>query len=271
VNTNTEKFGKVLVLVAHPDDETIGCSGLLQRASSALVVFAVDGSPPHYGFENKYGSLQRYSDIRFLEADVALKTLSHCSFRRLASQSGAHFVDQHLFDRMSEALTSLNQFVCRFSPDLIVTHAFEGGHIDHDACHVLAAHIARAYSLMVMEFPSYWKADDGRDMFQQFRNHRNDEVVLRLSEHEIEVKRQMLASYRTQQVLTSVFHLHTERFRPALQEREKECTWANYAFENRRRRLKATLFLEKVEELNRSALASDRLISNESETKPSNS
>jgi hypothetical protein len=108
-------------------------------------------------------------------------------------------------------------------------------------------------------------------MFQQFRNHRNDEVVLRLSEHEIEVKRQMLASYRTQRVLTSIFHLHTERFRPALQEREKECTWANYAFENRRRGLKATLFLEKVEELNRSALASDRSINNESETKPSNS
>ena len=166
MNTNTEKFGRVLVLVAHPDDETIGCSGLLQRAGSALVVFAVDGSPPHYGFEKKYGSLQQYSDIRFLEAAVALKTLSHCSFRRLACQSGAHFVDQHLFDRMSEALTSLNQFVCRFSPDLIVTHAFEGGHIDHDACHVLAAHIARAHSLMVMEFPSYWKAEDGRDMFQ---------------------------------------------------------------------------------------------------------
>ena len=268
MNANTETFGKVLVLVAHPDDETIGCCGLLQRASSALVVFAVDGAPPHYGFEKRYGSLQQYSDIRFLEAAVALKTLSHCSLGRLASHSGAHFVDQHIFDRMSEALTSLNQFVCRFSPDLMVTHAFEGGHIDHDACHVLAAHIARLHSLMVVEFPSYWKADDGRDMFQQFRNHRNDEVVLKLSEHEIEVKRQMLASYRTQQALTSVFHLHTERFRPALQ--ETECTWANYAFENRRRRLGAPLFLEKIEQLNRCVLTSDRSISNESETKPSN-
>jgi LmbE family N-acetylglucosaminyl deacetylase len=269
VSNNTEKFGKVLVLVAHPDDETIGCSGLLQRTGSALVVFAVDGSPPHYGFEKKCGSLQQYSDIRFLEAAVALKTLSHCSLGRLTSKSRAHFVDQHLFEQLPEALTSLDQFVCSFSPDLIVTHAFEGGHIDHDACHVLAAHIACVHSLMVMEFPSYWKADDGRDMFQQFRNHRNDEVVLKLSEHEIEVKRQMLASYRTQQALTSVFHLHTERFRPALQ--ETECTWANYAFENRRRRLKVTRFLEKIEELNRSALASDRSNSNESETKPSNS
>jgi LmbE family N-acetylglucosaminyl deacetylase len=256
VNITTDNFGRVLVLVAHPDDETIGCSALLQRASSALVVFAVDGAPPHYGFEKKYGSLKQYSDIRFLEASLVLRALPHCSFGRLARQHGAPYVDQHLFEELPEALASLNQFVCRFSPDFIVTHAYEGGHIDHDACHFLAAHIARAHSLMLMEFPSYWKAEDGRDIFQQFRNSRNNDVILKLSEHEIEVKRQMLASYRTQQALTPVFHLHTERFRPALQQSHAECAWADYAFENRRRRLKAKLFLEKIDQLNRSVLES---------------
>jgi N-acetylglucosamine malate deacetylase 2 len=251
VSAKTDNFGRVLVLVAHPDDETIGCSGLLQRASSGQVVFAVDGAPPHYGFEKQYGSLKRYSDIRFLEASLALRALPHCSFRRLARQNGAHYVDQHLFEELPEALASLNQFVCRFSPDFIVTHAYEGGHIDHDACHFLATHIARAHSLILMEFPSYWKAEDGRDIFQQFRNSRDDDVILKLSEHEIEVKCQMLASYRPQQALTPVFHLHTERFRPALQESHTECTWADYAFENRRKRLKAKLFLQKVEQLNR--------------------
>jgi len=255
VSAKGDKFGKILLLVAHPDDETIGCSGLLQRASSALVVFAVDGAPPHYGFENKYGSLQQYSDTRFLEASHALRALPHCSFRRLVRQNGAHFVDQHLFEQLPEALTLLNQFVSRFSPDFIVTHAYEGGHIDHDACHFLAVHIACAHGLMVMEFPSYWKAEDGRDVFQQFRDGRNDDVILKLSEQEIEVKRQMLESYRTQQGLTAVFHLHTERFRPVLDESQTECAWASYAFENRRRRLKAKLFLENVEQLNRPVIA----------------
>jgi len=255
VNTETGSLGKVLVLVAHPDDETIGCSGLLQRASAALVVFAVDGAPPHYGFEKQFGSLQRYSDIRFLEASIALRALPHCSFGRLATPDGAYYVDQHLFEQMPEALTSLNEFICRFSPDFIVTHAYEGGHIDHDACHFLAAHIARAHSLMLMEFPSYWKTEDGRDIFQQFRDSRNDDVILKLSDHEIEVKRQMLASYRTQQALTPVFHLHTERFRPALQESTTECAWVDYPFENRRRRLKAKFFSKKVEQLNQSVIA----------------
>ena len=164
-------------------------------------------------------------------------------------------MDQHLFEELPEALGSLNQFVCRFSPDFIVTHAYEGGHIDHDACHFLAAHIARAHSMMLMEFPSYWKAEDGQDIFQQFRNSGDDEVILKLSEHEIAIKRQMLESYRTQQQLTPVFHLHTERFRPAPQQSHTECDWADYAFENRRRRLKAKLFVEKIEQLNRSVLA----------------
>jgi LmbE family N-acetylglucosaminyl deacetylase len=255
VIAGTDHFGRALVLVAHPDDETIGCSGLLQRASSALVVFAVDGAPPHYRFEKQYGSLEQYSDIRFLEASRAFSALPHCSFCRLSRQNGTHYVDQHLFEELPEALASLNQFVCRFSPDFIVTHAYEGGHIDHDACHFLAAHVARAHNLMLMEFPSYWKAEDGRDVFQQFRNSRDDDVVLKLSKQEIEVKRQMLASYRTQQSLTPVFHFHTERFRPALQESHTELAWADYAFENRRRRLKAKLFLEKIEQLKRSVLA----------------
>ncbi len=73
VNAATDQFGRVLVFVAHPDDETIGCGTLLQRAAAALVVFAVDGAPPYYGFEGRYGSLRKYSDLRFHEASRALQ------------------------------------------------------------------------------------------------------------------------------------------------------------------------------------------------------
>jgi N-acetylglucosamine malate deacetylase 2 len=254
MNANSGNLGKVLLLVAHPDDETIGCSGLLQRATSALVVFAVDGAPRHYGFEKTFGSLQRYSDIRFLEASVALKFLPHCSLHRLAARDGSHYMDQHLFEHLHEALTSLEQFVSAFSPDTIVSHACEGGHLDHDTCHFLAAHAGRKHGVIVMEFPSYWQTADGQDVFQQFRNTRNDEVLLQLTEQEIQVKRQMLAAYHTQQSLTPSFHLHTERFRPVLQENHTEFAWADYPFENRRRRLNVKAFLKKIQEFNQPSI-----------------
>lgn len=38
-------LGKTLVLVAHPDDETGGCSALLQRVREPIVVFATSGAP----------------------------------------------------------------------------------------------------------------------------------------------------------------------------------------------------------------------------------
>lgn len=243
-----DSFGRVLVFVAHPDDETIGCSGLLQRATESLVVFAVDGAPPYYGFERKYASLRKYSEARFLEASRVLKQVPNCTFRRLTRRKGAHFVDQHLFQDLQQAFTSLSQIIHEFSPELIITHAYEGGHIDHDASHVLATRAARALHIMNLEFPLYWRTEDGRDVFQEFRESQNGEFVLTLSENEIAVKQRMVAEYRTQRELTSVFHHETERFRPVIKESYTERKWADYAFENRRRRLKADSFLGKVNE-----------------------
>jgi N-acetylglucosamine malate deacetylase 2 len=244
----TEKFGRVLVLAAHPDDETIACSGLLQRATASLVVFGVDGAPPHYGFEKKFGSLQRYSEERFVEASRALSFVPHCSMRRLSRRDGTWFLDQHLFLEFPEAFASLVQIVDEFAPDVLVSHAFEGGHIDHDACHILAKRTARALDLRSLEFPLYWRSEDGRDVFQQFRAGFDGEFVLQLSQEESRVKRRMLSEYRSQKSLMSVFRLDPERFRRVLRTDQREPTWVEYPFENRRTPLKAELFLRKAAE-----------------------
>ena len=243
---STDNLGKVLVFVAHPDDETIACSGLLQRAFASLVVFAVDGAPPHYGFEKRFGSLRNYSDARFLEASRALKCIPRCSFRRLIRKDGTWFVDQHLFLELPEAFTSLAQITREFSPDLLVSHAFEGGHIDHDACHILAKRIAYEFSLRTLEFPLYWKPKHGYDVFQQFRESGESEIVFQLSERELFVKQRMLEEYKTQQGLTKVFDAETERFRAVIQADCTKPAWSEYPFENRRRPWKADLFFRKI-------------------------
>jgi N-acetylglucosamine malate deacetylase 2 len=253
MNRATVNFGRVLVFVAHPDDETIACAGLLQRAATSLVVFAVDGAPPYYKFEEQFGSLQRYSRIRFLEAARALSSIPRCSFCRLARQDGTWFVDQHLFLDLSEAFLSLRRIVCEFSPDLLVSHAFEGGHIDHDACHVLADWTARTLHLQSMEFPLYWRSERGQDVFQQFRQGSAEEFVSRLSPQESRVKRQMLAKYRTQRKLLSIFRPGTERFRSMIQDHYARTGWPDYAFENRPERLNAELLIRRIVEFWESA------------------
>lgn len=236
----------ILILAAHPDDETIACSGLLQRTTNSLVVFATDGAPPQYRFEKKFRSLQQYSDMRFEEASTALACIPHSSFRRLARRDGTWFVDQHLFLDLPEACVSLLRIARDFSPDTIVSHAFEGGHIDHDACHFLAQRAANSLNIPALEFPLYWKADDGRDIFQRFREQRTDEFALTLSPQEISVKQQMLAKYRTQQSLTHVFAQQSERFRPMHPPDHGAPPWKTYPFENRRKQLKVEFFMQKI-------------------------
>jgi N-acetylglucosamine malate deacetylase 2 len=247
-----EKFGKVLVFVAHPDDESIGCSGLLQRADSSRVVFAVDAAPPHYGFEQKFGSLPTYSDIRFVEASRALACVPQSTFRRLTKPDQSYFQDQHLFLDLPAAYASLKQRILEFSPDLMITHACEGGHIDHDACHFLAAWAASELGCKTWEFPLYWRTTFGRNIFQRFRSPLSSEVLLTLSQAERNRKKLMLSQYPTQNKLTSVFQLDSERFRPPSTQKYERLGWRNYAFENRRWGLKVDVFLQKIAEFERS-------------------
>ncbi len=244
------ELGRVLVLAAHPDDETIACGGLLQRAVASLVVFAVDGAPPHYGFEKQFGSLQKYSETRFAEAVRVVNLVENCSIRRLARHDGSWFPYQYLFLELPQAFASLRQVARDFSPDLLVSHAFEGGHIDHDACHVLAKRTARALNLRQLEFPLYWRSEDGRDVFQQFRQRDGEdgECVLPLSQEEKRVKAKMLSEYRSQKNLLSVFRSDAERFRRVNPMDDRQPVWREYPFENRRTPLKAELFLQKIAE-----------------------
>src|SRR5207248_225254 len=49
-------LGRTLVLVAHQDDETIGCGALLQRMRDPLVVFGTDGAPRDQKFWHGLGT-----------------------------------------------------------------------------------------------------------------------------------------------------------------------------------------------------------------------
>jgi N-acetylglucosamine malate deacetylase 2 len=243
-----EEMKRLLVFVAHPDDETIGCSVLLQRIPSALVVFAVDGAPAGYGFERKFGSLKEYSDERFNEASRVLRLARNCSFRRLITRGGAYFPDRHLFEHLEEAAESLVEIAQGYLPNAIVSHAYEGGHIDHDACSLLARYAANAVLSQQFEFPLYWKNDNGQDVFQEFRDAQEGEISLNPSEAEIVTKNKMLAEYKTQRDIVAVFSTNRERFRPVRSCDYPQPTWNSSYPGNWRSRRDAKAALQRFSE-----------------------
>jgi LmbE family N-acetylglucosaminyl deacetylase len=99
---------------------------------------------------------------------------------------------------------------------LFLTHAFEGGHADHDAT-AFAVHGAAALCpepLPVVEMPFYhWR--DGRMVHQRFAASAPGETVLRLDPRQRALKRRMLSAHRTQREVLNGFALDVERFRPA--------------------------------------------------------
>jgi LmbE family N-acetylglucosaminyl deacetylase len=199
-----------LIFVAHPDDETLGCGGLLQQVPTSLVVFATDGAAPGFGCERTFGSLKDYSDVRFEEAFRALAHVPNASCQRLTKTDGSHFGELHLFEELQEALTSLCALGRSFSPDAIISHAYEGAHIDHDTCSFLAMQAAADF-----EIPLYWLDPRGKAVVQRFRDDGNDVIEWQLSEAELQVKKRMMAEYHTQRGTVSAFDPSSERMRLA--------------------------------------------------------
>jgi N-acetylglucosamine malate deacetylase 2 len=235
-----EPFRRPLIFVAHPDDETLACAGLLQRVETSLVVFATDGTPAGFGLERKYGSLKTYTELRFQEASRALSHVLSASFRWLTRADGSYFEDMHVYEELSEAASSLRAIAASFSPDAIVSHTYEGGHIDHDACSFLAMNVAGVLSLKRFEFPMYWTDASGHTVQQKFRDTRagwsaGNVMESQLSETEIECKKAMMAEYRTQKGTVSAFDPGVEMFRLATSDQvtfsEAQCR--DYMYQDR--------------------------------------
>lgn len=214
----SQLLGRTLVLVAHPDDETVGCGGLLQRMADPLVVFATDGAPRDQYFWGKYGSRLRYQGVREKEARAALSAIGVTEIEFFGAEplGGCEGIgDQELHMHLADASGQITKLIPRYRPQAILTLAYEGGHPDHDCCSMLAAHLAAQHGLPAWEFPLYHRSASGEIQYQRFlAADPNEEVVLEITSDELANKQTMLQAYASQHPFTFEFDPKVERFRP---------------------------------------------------------
>ncbi len=200
---------RTLVLVAHPDDEAVGCGILLQRMHEAAVVFATDGAPEDPYFWGRFGSRSHYAGIREQEAMLALGAMRVSQVEFLRS-----IVDQQLHLHLEDAFAALAAASERLQPRALLTLAYEGGHPDHDSCSFLAHHLGARFSLPVWEFPLYFRDAAGAEVQIEFLETRGEEIILEPTPEELARKRTMLAAYASQAETVQRFTAAREHLRP---------------------------------------------------------
>jgi LmbE family N-acetylglucosaminyl deacetylase len=215
---------QLLILAAHPDDETIGASAVLARCRNTAVVYLTDGAPGDIKLWSAGGDYSRaeYARIRRNEAETALQRVGIPADRiqYLAA------VDQEAVFGLQALTLALAGRLSQHRPDGLITHAYEGGHPDHDSAALVAAlaidSLRNKDNLApeLLEMTGY-HARDGKCFAGEFLPQSSvqpaspNELVLRLSSEETLRKADMMDCYRSQRIVLKSFPLGTERLRPA--------------------------------------------------------
>jgi LmbE family N-acetylglucosaminyl deacetylase len=203
---------RLLVVVAHPDDETVGAGALLSRHPDAWIVHATEGAPRERRFMARSfsGTREEYALARRgeLEAAMALVGIGPDRLRHLG------VTDQEAVFEIPRMVEGIRRAVREIEPGAVLTLAYEGGHPDHDAV-ALAVHTA-AEGIEILEMPLY-RAEPGteRMVVQEFLPG-PPEIHLALTDEERKLKRRMIEAFATQEeTLRAFLPLRDERFRPA--------------------------------------------------------
>ena len=104
-------------------------------------------------------------------------------------------------------------------PDIVVTHAYEGGHPDHDSAAVVAKIATSLFDDRIppalLEMTSY-HARDGRCVTGEFLDSGSSpELCFELSSDDHDRKRKMMDAHASQRLVLQSFAIDRERVRPA--------------------------------------------------------
>jgi LmbE family N-acetylglucosaminyl deacetylase len=208
---------RLAVVIAHPDDETVGAGALLMRTTGTQVIVTTDGSPRAPGFAEEHGfaSVEDYAAARHRELATAM-AIAGVEAEQLIMLG---FADQGATHALAQLSAMLAGIVIARNITMVVTHAYEGGHPDHDAV-AFAVHAARRLlalrgrALTVIEMPLY-RIDAQGGFTTSFAGETEGAIAYAIAGAELDRKKAMLAAHVSQQQVLRQFDPAREQFRPA--------------------------------------------------------
>lgn len=182
---------RLVLLAAHPDDETLGAGGLLGSCARAGipidVLIASDGEASHP--DSPTHSPADLARLRRVEVAAAVSTLAPAAdVQYLALPDGA------LSDRTVAVAQSLRRCVADVGVGAIIAAPWRhDGHPDHDALGLTAALVAEETGALLLEYPIWWW-HRGSPIHTPWP----DLVLLDLAPDDRAAKRQALRAHTTQ-------------------------------------------------------------------------
>ncbi|WP_181703852.1 PIG-L deacetylase family protein [Chthonobacter albigriseus] len=208
--------GRIALVVAHPDDEAIGFGATFARAPGLLVVHVTDGAPADGRDAQRLGfrTSADYAAARAAELSEALDMAGVMVSQRVS----LGIPDQEAADHLVRIARRLADLFRVNGTRTVFTHAYEGGHPDHDAvafavsaaCDLLADHAPD-----IVEMPFYRLDADHLFVSQEFPPGEDPGVAVPVDGEAMAVKQAMFAVHATQAAVLDGFDPAVERFRPA--------------------------------------------------------
>lgn len=209
---------RIMIVVAHPDDETIGMGAQLCRLRNAVLVQVTDGAPR----DGRDAAAHGYATI----ADYAFaRRVELCHALEMGQADGVRTEIIGIPDQQACChLVALAERIARRlqvePPVAIFVQPYEGGHPDHDAvafaikaaCRLIAAE-GRCPPVIV-EMTAY-HADGAGLATGDFLPPSRPTMTVRLNAADRARKRRMIDCFASQRDLLSGFGTEVERFRAA--------------------------------------------------------
>jgi LmbE family N-acetylglucosaminyl deacetylase len=193
---------RVMFVGAHPDDETFAMGGQLGKLPQISIVIVTDGAPRDLRDATKAGfdTAEAYAAARALEMRNALAEAGIDPAR--LTMLGVP--DQQPIQHLPQLARGLAELFAETIPLMVFTHAYEGGHPDHDAVafavHAAAELLRRQFGEppVIIEMPYYRPGDDG-SIVQGFAPLAGSPVhVVELDDESFGCKTRMMSRHESQ-------------------------------------------------------------------------